>query len=301
MNLSRIDLNLLVAFDALLSEQSVTRAAQRLGLSQPAMSSALGRLRRLLDDPVLIRTPTRMVPTARAMELVAPVRQILQQVESALATPAPFDPASSTRRFRIATVDYVELVLLPALLRELSHTAPGVALDISLIGPDYPEEQLQNGKLDLAIGFAHNLPPELHSRILMKDRFICVVRADHPGVGKRLTLEQYVALQHVMVSPRGSVTGVVDQALATQGLERRLAATVPHFLAAPHVVAHSDYIVTLAGRVARIYAAFLPIRLVKPPVVLPEFRIAMAWHARAEHDPALTWLRETLIQVSRNR
>jgi DNA-binding transcriptional LysR family regulator len=301
MNLSRIDLNLLVAFDALLSEQSVTRAAQRLGLSQPAMSSALGRLRLLLDDAVLIRTPNRMVPTARAMELVGPVRQILQQIESAFVTPAPFEPSTSTRRFRVATNDYVELVLLPPLLRELSRSAPGVALDVVQLGPDYPEEMLQTGKLDLAIGFAHSVPAELHSQILIKDRFICAVRADHPAVGRRLTVRQYAELPHVMVSQRGGITGIVDQALAMHGLERRVAATVPHFLAAPHVVAHSDHIVTLAERVARSFAGFLPLRLIKPPLVLPGFRIAMAWHARAEHDPAQKWLRETLKAVTRMR
>lgn len=301
MNLNRVDLNLLVAFDALLSEQSVTRAAERLGLSQPAMSSALGRLRRLVGDPILVRTATRMVPTQRAMELVGPVREILRQVEAALATPAPFDPASTKRRFRIATNDYVEVVLLPKLVRELARAAPGIDLDVRPLEPDFPDEALQTGKLDLAIGFAHSAPVELHSKILFKDRFICAVRADHPGVGRRLTPQQYAVLPHVMVSPSGGVTGVVDSALSLHGLERRVAVTVPHFVVAPHVVAQSDCVVTLAERVARTFAEILPLRLIKPPIVLPGFRIAMIWHERNAHDPAQQWLRDTLAAVSRER
>jgi DNA-binding transcriptional LysR family regulator len=301
MNLNRVDLNLLVAFDALLSEQSVTRAAERLGLSQPAMSSALGRLRRLVGDPILVRTATRMVPTQRAMELVGPVREILRQIEVALSAPAPFDPASTKRRFRIATNDYVEVVLLPKLVRELARVAPGIDLDVRPLGPDFPDEAMQTGKLDLAIGFAHSAPVELHSQILFKDRFICAVRADHPGVGRRLTPQQYADLPHVMVSPSGGVTGVVDSALSLHGLERRVAVTVPHFVVAPHVVAQSDCIVTLAERVARSFAEILPLRLLKPPVVLPGFRVAMIWHERSAHDPAQQWLRETLKAVSRMR
>ena len=299
MNLGLVDLNLLVAFDALLAEQSVTRAAGRLGLSQPAMSSALGRLRRLIGDPILVRTATRMVPTQRAMELVGPVRQILAQVELALAAPAPFDPASTRRRFRIATNDYVEAVLLPRLVREIASAAPGIDLEILPLGAAYPEEGLQTGKLDLAIGFAHNVPVELHSHILFKDKFVCAVRADHPAVGRRLTPRQYAELPHMLVSQTGGVTGIVDNALSMHGLERRVAVTVPHFVIAPHVVAQSDCIVTLAERVARSFAGGLALRLVKPPVFLPAIRVAMTWHERNEHDPAQKWLRDTLRTISR--
>lgn len=299
MNFKKIDLNLLVAFDMLLAEQSVSRAARRLGLSQPAMSSALGRLRRLIGDPILVRTTTRMVPTQRAMELVGPVRQILSQIEAALSTPAPFDPASTRRRFRIATNDYVEAVLLPKLVREIAHAAPGVDLEILPLGAAYPEEGLRTGKLDLAIGFTHNVPVELHSQILFKDRFICAVRSDHPSVGRRLTIRQYAALPHMLVSQAGGVTGIVDSALSMHGLERRVAVTVPHFVIAPHVIAQSDYIVTLAERVARTFAGILPLRLLKPPVVLPAIRVAMAWHERNEHDAAQRWLRDTLRTISR--
>lgn len=299
MNLASIDLNLLVAFDVLLAEQSVTRAARRLGLSQPAMSSALGRLRRLIGDPILVRTTTRMVPTPRATELVGPVRQILNQVEAALSTPAPFDPASTRRRFRIATNDYVECVLLPKLVREIAREAPGIDLDVVQLGPTYPEEGLQTGKLDLAIGFAHNVPAQLHSFDLFNDRFICAVRADHPTVGRRITPRQYADLPHIMVAPMGGVTGIVDSALSLHHLERRVAVTVPHFVVTPLVVAQSDCIVTLAERVARSFADVLPLRLLKPPVLLPAIRVAMAWHERSGHDPAQQWLRDTLKRISR--
>lgn len=301
MDLTKLDLNLLVAFDALLGEQSVTRAARRLGLSQPAMSSTLGRLRRLIGDPVLVRTRARMVPTPRAMELVGPVREILRQVEVALSAPAPFDPARTKRRFQIATNDYVEVVLLPMLVRALARDAPGIDLDVRPLGTEYPDDALQTGKLDLAIGFAYNAPAELHSEILFEDRFICAARRDHPGIASRLTPRQYADLPHVMVSPSGGVTGVVDNALALHGLERRVAVTLPHFAVAPHVVAQSDCIVTLAERVARRFADILPLRLLEPPIGLPGFRIAMAWHERNAVDPAQQWLRERLRAVSRER
>jgi DNA-binding transcriptional LysR family regulator len=301
MNLSKVDLNLLVVLDALLTEQNVTRAAARIGLSQPAMSSALGRLRDMFGDQLLSRAPSGMIPTERAMNLAGPVRQILREVEAALGPVSDFKPGVSKRTFKIATVDYAEFVLLPALLRELAKTAPLIDIEIWPLSDSYPEEALRSGQLDLAIGFAYRVPQRLRKQTLFEDRFLCAVRSRHPSVRQRLTLSQYIALPHVLISQRGSVAGVVDHALEVKGMKRRVAVTVPHFLIAPFVVSQSDYIITLAARVATTFAELLPLRLLKPPIELPAITVAMVWHERAEHDPAQQWLRKTLLAVGQQR
>jgi DNA-binding transcriptional LysR family regulator len=301
MNLSKIDLNLLVVLDALLSEQNVTRAAARIGPSQPAMSSALGRLRNMFDDQLLSRAPSGMIPTERATSLAGPVRQILREVEAALGPVAEFKPNVSRRTFKIATVDYAEFVLLPALLRELTKTAPLVDIEMWPLSDNYPEEALRSGQLDLAIGFSHRIPQRLRKQMLFEDRFVCAVRSGHPSVRQRLTLSQHIALPHVLISQRGSVIGVVDHALEIKGMKRRVAVTVPHFLIAPIVVSKSDYIVTLAERVAATFAELLPLRLLKPPIKLPRLGVAMVWHERTEHDPAQQWLRKTLLAIGQQR
>ena len=301
MNLSKIDLNLLVVLDALLSEQNVTRAAARIGLSQPAMSSALGRLRNMFDDQLLSRAPSGMIPTERAMSLAGPVRQILREVEAALGPVAEFKPNVSRRTFKIATVDYAEFVLLPALLRELTKTAPLVDIEIWPLSDNYPEEALRSGQLDLAIGFSHRIPQRLRKQMLFEDRFVCAVRSGHPSVRQRLTLSQYIALPHVLISQRGSVIGVVDHALEIKGMKRRVAVTDPAFSDRSNcrfqIRLHRH-----AGRAGCCHVCdLLPLRLLKPPIKLPRLGVAMVWHERAEHDPAQQWLRKTLLAVGQQR
>jgi DNA-binding transcriptional LysR family regulator len=186
-------------------------------------------------------------------------------------------------------------------LRELTKTAPLVDIEIWPLSDNYPEEALRSGQLDLAIGFSHRIPQRLRKQMLFEDRFVCAVRSGHPSVRQRLTLSQYIALPHVLISQRGSVIGVVDHALEIKGMKRRVAVTVPHFLIAPIVVSKSDYIVTLAERVAATFAELLPLRLLKPPVELPRLGVAMVWHERTEHEPAQQWLRRTLLAVGQQR
>jgi DNA-binding transcriptional LysR family regulator len=298
MDIKQADLNLLTVFDALMSEGNVTRAAKRAGLSQPAMSSALNRLRRLLDDPVLVRTGSGMKPTSRALELIGPVRQILQQISTVLEPRSAFDPASAKLTFRIATNDYVEFVLLPELVKRLNKMAPGIDLEIWPLTQDYPEEDLQLGRLDIAIGFSYGLPERLRSTKLISDRFVCLVRNKHPLVGRRLTLQQYTKLPHLLISQRGSVQGVVGDALREKGLERRVAVTAPHFLAAPFILSHSDYVLTLASRVAHTFAKLVPLRVLAPPLELPRFNVKMAWHERTEIEPAHQWFRQMLLDIA---
>lgn len=298
VNLGAVDLNLLVALDALLTERSTTRAAARLRLTQPALSRALGRLRRLFDDPLLVRGPRGLVPTQRAVELADPVRRVLAEIERVVAHTPRFDPASAQRTFRLAMIDFAEMVLLPPLLTRLAREAPAVDVDVrALYTGAY--EALEQGQLDGAVGVFVDTPPAgISRRKLFDERFVCVARAGHPALARPLTLERYAALDHVVIVPRGlKDRGFADEALAKHGLARRITLRVPHFLVAPHVVASTDLVITLSERVARRFATLLPLVIVEPPLELPRFSVHLIWHERQQSDPANAWLREVLAQL----
>jgi len=299
-HLGAIDLNLLVILDALLEERSVTRAADRVGMTQPAMSHALGRLRKLFDDPLLLRTPRGMVPTARAEALIEPVRRALGELERAVFHRPAFDPLVERRSFSIGAADYAETVLLPPLLEQIGKKAPGIDLMVRVFRAEDMEEDLESGQLDLAITVLQdNEQPAVVQKRLFQERFVCVVRKDHPNVGEALTLEEYVSLSHALISPRGRKGGYVERELAKLGLSRRVALTVPHFLVAPMVVAQSDLVLTLPERLAKIFASMLPLRVVDPPLPVPGFNVSQVWHERQQHDPAHVWLRGLIMEVSR--
>jgi DNA-binding transcriptional LysR family regulator len=300
MDLKGLDLNLLRVLDAVLETRHVTRAARQLGLSQSAVSHAMARLRDTLGDELLVRGPGGLVPTARAEAIEAPLRAALARLSETLSAPAPFEPEASTRTFRIAAADYAQFVLLPPLLARLQAAAPRVCVWVTPVplGDALPAA-LASGDLDLAIGVTSTMgaAPGLFERTLFEERFVCLVRADHPTVGDTLTLAQYVALPHAFIAPRGRAGGAVDTALAERGLSRNIAVAVPHFLTMPHVIAASDLIVTLAARVAHAFAAMMPLRIVTPPLPLPPFRIGATWHERHQRDPGHVWLRERLASV----
>jgi DNA-binding transcriptional LysR family regulator len=303
LHLEALDLNLLVALRALLAERHVTRAAARVGLSQPAMSHALARLRELLGDPLLVRTPRGMKPTARAEAMTAPLERALLDLGRALQAPTPFEPARSTRRFRIATTDYIELVLLPRLLARVWGEAPGVDVRVSNLGGE-PNDELAEDRVDLAIGvpaqFGDPEPPQgVRLQRVLSDRFVCVVREGHPIVKKRLSLDEFVALPHALVAPRGASGSIVDTALARLGKRRRVACEVPHFLVAPHVVRETDLVLTLAERVARSLGPMLGLRQLAPPLALEGFSMSMVWHERQHADPAHAWLRAAIAGVAK--
>jgi DNA-binding transcriptional LysR family regulator len=298
MNLAGADLNLLVTFDALLAERSVTRAAERVGLSQSAMSNALRRLRAWLDDPVLVRTRDGMAPTRRALQLVDPIHEALAQVDRALASGRGFEPRTSRHTFRIATADVVEFMLLPRLLPRLAAEAPGISIEVSKLHGGFPAEELRAGRLDLAIGTYGDTVEPFRSQPMFEERFVCAVRKGHPAVRRRLTLARFVALGHVLVAPHGHPGGIVDRLLAERGLARRVVTTTPHFLIAPILVAHSDLVATLPERVARQLASFLPLAIHAPPLDVPGFAIHMAWHSRTADDPPHRWLRAVLTELA---
>lgn len=304
VHLEGLDLNLLVALRALLTERHVTRAAARVGLSQPAMSHALSRLRELLGDPLLVRTPSGMRPTPRAEAMTAPLERALEDIGRLISSPAPFEPRLSTRKFRIASNDYMELVLFPRLLRRLWIEAPGIDVRIINLG-DEANADLAEGRLDLAMGVVGQIaspdgPRGLRSRDLVSDGFVCVVREAHPVVKKRLSLDDFVAMPHALVAPRGAQGSVVDSALARIGKKRRVAVEIPHFLVAPHVVRETDLVLTLAARVALSLAPLLGLRQLAPPLELPGFTMTMVWHERQHVDPAHVWLRDLIASVAKD-
>lgn len=301
MDVRSINLNLLTALDVLVRERSVTRAGQRLGLSQPAMSNVLSQLRRLLDDPVLVRTARGMAPTPRAIQLVGPVRKALAELEAALAADAGFDPGRADRVFRIAAMDHAWVTLLPRLARRLTAEAPGIRVDLLPYVEADAAADLESGVLDaaVAVGKRHGRGAGFRRAELYDDNFDCLVRGDHPGVERRLTLKRYVELGHVVASPTGRRGGLVDRALGKKGLTRRVHVIVSHFAAAPFVVAQTDLVTTIPRGVARPFAQMLGLRVFPPPVALEGGPWFLIWHQRTTQDPAQDWLREQILDIGR--
>jgi DNA-binding transcriptional LysR family regulator len=297
MNIRSVNLNLLVAFDALYSEQSVTAAARRAGVTQPAMSNTLSQLRALFDDALFMRHRTGLTPTARAKELAEPIRQGLKLLEGALSAPS-FEPATSERRFVVAASDYVELVLLPPLLRRLAKEAPGVRLQLKPWGLHEAPPELARGEFDLMLGFYDKLPPHHHQQLLFEDEYVCVVRRRHPTVKTKLSLAQYCALSHVLVSSRSDSPGSVDRALATLGKKRTIGARVSHFMTVPVLIAQTDFVAALDRRVAQVFAAPLGLKLFTPPLKLPKGSVGQVWHDQQHTDPAQRWLRSMIAEVA---
>lgn len=298
INLAAIDLNLLVVFDALMAEQNVSRAGQRLGLSQPATSNALKRLRRLVGDDLFLRTATGLRPTPTAIALGQQLHPALQQIQAALVDPAPFDPATSDRVFGVGMSDYGELTLLPRLIADLQTVAPGVGLQIRSGDRGKLLALLDRGEIDLVCGVFPEVVPEHRTQTLFTEHYTCLCRQDHPTIGDRLSLEDYVAASHLLVSVMEDRTGRVDALLAHQHLQRRVVLSLPHFLAAPFVVAQTDVIATLAHRIALTFAHSQPLKLLPLPLPLPGFTVSMRWHRMTENSAACRWLRSRVLQVS---
>jgi DNA-binding transcriptional LysR family regulator len=300
MDLRSADLNLLVALDALVRERSVSRAGERMGLSQPAMSNVLTRLRRLLDDPVLVRTSEGMVPTQRVAAVIGPVRKALSELQQVLAGEAEFEPARAQRVFRVSAMDHAWVVLVPHLARLLAREAPGVRLDLLPHRESTPSD-LEAGELDAAIlvGRKHGRGAGFRRAELYDDNFDCLVRRGHPEVGRRLSLKRYLELGHVLASPRSRRGGVVDQALQKRGLSRRVHVIVPHFAAAPFVVAATDLIATLPRGVARPFARMLDLQLFPPPIPLEGGPWLLVWHERTFQDAGHSWLRAQILELAR--
>ena len=287
-DLRRIDLNLLVILDALLSEQHVTRAAERLHLSQPAVSHALARLRDLLGDPLLVRAGSSLAPTARALELVAPLAEALAQVQSLLA-PNTFDPASARRTFRLAMSDYGAAIILPDLIRTLRRDAPGIDLQISHASREGMLDGVLNGDIDVAAGVFPDLPHELRSTPLFEEHYVCLLDRQSMPANGILDLPTYLSRPHVLLEMRGSGTPEIERTLTALRERRRVAVSLPHWSVAPQIIGGTDLILTVASR-ALDDIDQQSLIVVPPPFVIPPFSFVLAWHKRRGGDQALNWL-----------
>ncbi|HEF4762649.1 TPA: LysR family transcriptional regulator [Pseudomonas putida] len=289
-DLRRIDLNLLVILDALLGEQHVTRAAERLHLSQPAVSHALARLRDLLGDPLLVRAGAGLVPTPRALELVAPLAEALAQVQSLLA-PNAFDPATAKRTFRLAMSDYGAAIVLPGLIRQLRREAPGIDLQISHASREGMLEGVLNGDIDVAVGVFPEMPNELRSTPLFDETYACLV--DRDTLNGVLDLPDYLSRPHVLLEMRGSGTPEIERALTALRERRRVAVSLPHWNVAPALIGGTDLILTVASRALRDIDESSLI-VVPPPFHIPSFSFVLVWHKRRGGDQALNWLNQKI-------
>jgi DNA-binding transcriptional LysR family regulator len=295
--IQKMDFELLRYFAHLHRERHLTRAAEAAGLSQPAMSRALARLRELFDDELFVRTPRGMLPTPRA-DVLAPQIDAVISAADALGRPTAFDPGKLERRFAIAMADMFEVDLIPRLVDVLATTAPGVTLLTRPLA-DHPDDALASGRLDLLIGIRMGMPADAIASQLYEETFTCAVRADHPAVGKRLTVAKYCELPHLQIAPRGEPGGAVDTALDALGMSRRVVARTYGFLSAPAIVASSDLILTAPSRVLRPLAEPFRLRLLTPPIDIPSFTIWQAWHPRVDADPAHAWFRTQVAAVAR--
>ncbi|WP_426205583.1 LysR family transcriptional regulator [Pseudomonas sp. TWP3-1] len=291
-DLRRIDLNLLVILDALLSEQHVTRAAERLHLSQPAVSHALARLRDLLGDPLLVRAGATLAPTARALELVAPLAEALAQVQS-LLVPNSFDPASARRTFRVAMSDYGAAIILPGLIRTLRREAPGIDLQISHASREGMLDGVLTGDIDLAAGVFPELPNELRSTPLFEEHYVCLLDRQSLPADGQLDLPTYLSRPHVLLEMRGSGTPEIERALTALRERRRVAISLPHWSVAPQFISGTDLILTVASRALNDIDRESLI-VVPPPFEIAPFTFVLAWHKRRGGDQALNWLNQRI-------
>lgn len=291
-SLSAIDLNLVVALHALLEESSVTGAARRAGVSQPAMSHSLARLRKHFGDPLLIRSGRRMVPTARAVSLLAEVRRSVAGLERLWAQ-SEVDPASLRTDVRLITDDHVGTTLLPAIVAHISTEAPGVGIDVLPRGHPGRKAMLRAGRADLALGHFSEAGMDLVRQQLTEDPWMGVARPGHPLLVS-LDPVAWAAVRHVIVSPTGGRRGVVDAALEAHGLRREVALAVPHFATALAVVAATDHVLTTPQSMARASG----MAVFAPPLPLPPHGVAMLWHPRTQHDPVQQWLRTLVARVA---
>ncbi|WP_338805711.1 LysR family transcriptional regulator [Pseudomonas chlororaphis] len=292
-NLRRLDINLLLTLDVLLAEHNVTRAAQRLNLSQPSVSVHLAKLREIFSDPLLLPGPRGMRPTARADELREPLRRALEALELAVAPASPFDPGAAANTWSVSASDYGEsTVILPA-LAGLRAAAPGTRLAVLELEPGRLVQQAEQGSIDLALHTSEDSPPGLRRRVLFSERYVLVGRAGHPRLQRRPSLAQFGKLEHVVVSPDGGgFHGVTDSALGEVGLTRRVVLSVPHFLFVLSALASTDLVAMLPSRLVRDNPA---LKVVEPPLEVPGYEMAMLWHERCHRDPAHQWLREFIV------
>lgn len=308
MNIAKVDLNLLVYLDVLLREGSVTRAANQLSITQPAMSNGLKRLRDLFKDPLLVRTSDGMTPTQRALEIQPVVRDVLAKLESTIQPTTEFLPESSSRTFRIMASDYAESTLLLEVIRRLSDTAPNITLDV-ITPSDVTFHDVEHGKVDMAINRFEELPLSFHQKVVWYDTFSCVIKRDNP-ILNQFDLQQYLAGQHIWVSKTGFGVGVgvdpnevqklgwVDAELTKLGKKRDIRVFTRHYHVALQLAKAQNLIATLPSKAANLYKQDPEVEILAPPFDIPPIALKMAWSALLHHDAGHIWLRRLIAEVA---
>lgn len=290
-----LDLNLLRSLSVLLDEQNVTRAARRMGITQPAMSHALRRLRESLGDPLLVRTGNRLQLTERARALQQPLRRVLRDIATILRAETSFEPSQTRRSFSVAASDYSQFILLPPLVATLAHQAPGCRVRAHNLDR-HPLDALADDSIDLVIDVTARIPEVsgLMRQVLYEDEFSCLLRTGHPALDKEFDLDSYLALEHLLIAPHGKPGSWVDVALG--GSRRHIAVSVSSFLVAPFLIGSTDRALTMPSRIAGALAEHLDVVVLRPPLSLPPIRIAQIWHQRWQDDPAHIWFRRCVLE-----
>lgn len=299
MDICKIDLNLLVAFDVMVEQRSVTRAAEALGLSQPATSAALARLRTLFADPLFVRAGPAMQPTPRALELAAPIRRVIGTIKAEVLQSSAFSPTTANKTFHLIAPDIAEVILLPRLLARLRVEAPQVRLRVTSMPRVAAAEALESGRAELALGYFPDLQKTgFFQQRLFKHRYVCIVRTGHPSIGEKMSMKQYLAAPHAVVWPEGR-EHLVDRFMHSKQLQRQVVVELSHFMSLLSIIASSDLIATVPDDLAQFFARQGGIRTVESPVKAPEVEVHQFWHQHLHKDAANMWLRGLVHETLR--
>ncbi|WP_110972269.1 LysR family transcriptional regulator [Pseudomonas huaxiensis] len=294
MNLSKVDLNLFIVFDAIYTEANLTRAGQIVGITQPAVSNALARLRETFNDPLFVRTAQGMVPTPMAQNIIGPVRNALSLLRVSVQESRIFNPLQANKTFRISMTDLTEAVVLPPLFQRLRRLAPAVVIESFLCKRRETTKELAAGRLDFAVDAPLNTDPQVRHVKLIQDQYVCAMRQGHPMAKDKISLDEYMSLTHIHISSRRNGLGYVDLALGKMGLQRRIALRSQHYLMASQVLQQTDMVMTVPERFARrhnLNYASLPVNDVPP------LETHLYWHESTDQDPANRWMREQMIEL----
>jgi len=297
INNKRLDLNLLLAFDAMLREQGVTRAAEKLGITQSAMSHALSRLRQFFNDPLFVRSGDAMKPTPKAQQLGETVLAIISLVQNDLTSQAGFDPDTTRRTFKLSMTDMGELVILPTLIEKLRTLAPHCSIRTKQVSPESVEEALESGEVDLAIGSLSTVPPGLFQQELFRHNFVTIVSAQNTEIGDHISLDQFCRMQHIVVAQSGRAD-LYDKVIEENGIHRNVYLVTPHFLVIPLILEKNPGMVaTVPFELGRVFQKYKGIKMLPPPINIPIFSIRQHWHPRYHHDEANIWLRHIVKET----
>lgn len=299
MNLSTIDIRLLLVFEALMRERSVSRAAQEIGMSQPAVSRALNTLRQILKDELFIRSPGGMMPTAQARDLAVPIREALARLQ-AVFEPANFVPADSTRTFRLAVSDHSSVLILPALGERVRQEAPGIKLRVRPRRHLTVVSELDMGEIDFALGIAFGMPSRIRQLTLFSEPYICVMRRAHPLAGRPLSYDDYMAAEHLAVTHMGEAVQAVDVHLRKESTKRRVVMTINQALLAPEILQRSDLILTTHHHLVHRHTAFAELHKAPLPIVIEPLPVGLAWHRDLAKHPAHEWFRRIIADICRD-